>query len=84
LRVPIERFLYSIQEFCANDATSAPNGSDIAEVKVPMVMFAGRRKQSEALRIGNDFGGVKGVPDCVDELCVVALILTQCRCGQYF
>ena len=32
----------AIQKLCANDATAAPDSGDVAEVQVPVVLFAGR------------------------------------------
>ena len=34
----------SVQKLRANDATAPPNGGNVAEVQVPVVLFAGRAK----------------------------------------
>ena len=44
-----------VQEFCANDATAAPDGGYVAEIQIPIVCRACRVKQLHSLRVGNDF-----------------------------
>ena len=35
-RVPFVGFLDPIQELCADNATAAPDGGDVAEIQIPM------------------------------------------------
>ena len=45
----------AVEEFCAYDATTAPDRGDVTEIQIPVVLFAGGAEQLHALRIGNDF-----------------------------
>src|ERR1700726_2939883 len=56
----------SIEEASPYDAAAAPNGGDLAKAEIPAIVFRGCRHLLEALRIGDDLGGIERVADCVD------------------
>ena len=74
----------AIQKLCPNDATAAPDGGDVAEVQVPIVLFAGRAQQFHSLRVGNDLGGVKSVAHGIGQFFAIACKLFRLRLWKDF
>ena len=74
----------AVEEFCADDATAAPDASDIAEVQVPIVGGTGGAEQFHALCVGDDFRGVKCIVHRLDKFVTIALELWQFRLWQDF
>ncbi len=54
-RIAPVRFDDPVQKFRPNDAAAPPDGSDVAEVKVPIICGAPRAQKLHALCIRNDF-----------------------------
>ena len=61
----------AVEEAGADDATPTPDGGDTAEVESPAFFLAHRFDEVEALGVADDFRGVKGVVDLLDELGLV-------------
>ena len=74
----------AVQKLCPNDATAAPNGGDVAEIQVPVILFAGCAEQFHSLRIRNDLGRVKSVAHGVDQLFTVAAKFFRFRLRKNF
>ena len=71
-RIALVGFDDAIEKLRANDATAAPDGGDVAEVQIPVVLLAGRAEQFHSLRVGDDLRGVKRVAHRLDQLVAVA------------
>ena len=67
-RIALIRFHDAIQEFGTNDTPATPDGGDVAEVQVPIVLVASGPQQFHSLCIRNDFRGVKRIAHRVDQL----------------
>lgn len=73
-----------IEEVRADDASSAPDRSDVAEVEAPVIKFAGCSQLDEPLGIADDLACVEGVTDCVDQFGTVARERFRRGSGQDF
>ncbi len=74
----------AIEKFCANDAPTAPDRGDVAEVQVPFILRARCAQQFHSLRIGNDLRGVERMADCIDKLRAIAGKLFRFRLRKNF
>src|SRR4030095_6758080 len=74
----------SVQEFCADNAATAPDGRDVTEVKIPLVISASRAQKFHSLRVRNNFRCVKSVTYCIDESGPVAFEFSNSRLWQNF
>ncbi len=61
-----------IEEARADDATTAPDGGDFSEVEIPLFLRTHRFDEVEALGVGNDFRGEKGIVHFLHQLSFVA------------
>ena len=84
IRIPLVRFDDSVQEFCADNAATAPDGRDVTKVKIPLVVSASRAQKFHSLRVRNNFRCVKSVTYCIDESGPVAFEFSSSRLWQNF
>src|ERR1700682_398653 len=66
-----------IQKRSANDAAAAPDRGDVAEVQVPVVLFARGPEQLHSLGVRDDLGGVERITHRINELFAIALELLR-------
>lgn len=64
-----------LEEDGADNASSAPHEGDGWLVELPLVLLGGLLHEHEALGVGDDLGGVKGLLEIGEELLLVALEL---------
>ena len=83
-RISLIRFHDPVQEFRADNTTTPPDGSDVTEVEVPLVVSAPRAQKLHSLRVRNNFRCVKSVTYCIDESGPVAFEFSSSRLWQNF
>ena len=81
---PIESFLYPIQEFCPDNASSSPDRGDVSVIEVPVELFAGCFEQGKSLGVGNNFRSVESIAHSLDKSLPIALVIKFCRARQLF
>lgn len=72
LRVLVESLLDLTKELGADDTTTTPHKGDGSIVQLPLVLRGGLTKESVALCVGNDLGGVYRVLQVAQEGSAVA------------
>src|SRR5439155_22818004 len=56
-----------IQEPGTDDAAAAPDPGDRSQLQVPTILVGGRLHFLESLRVGDDFRGIKGAANVIDQ-----------------
>src|SRR4029453_6547092 len=56
-----------LEEFCADDATCAPQRGDLVQLEVPAVLLGSGGQHVQALGVGNQLGGVQRLADVLNE-----------------
>ena len=80
--ITLIRFNDSIKKTRANDAAAPPDGGDVTEIQVPLVLDTGSAKQLHALRVGYDFRRIKRVADGIDHLIAITRKFQRLRLGK--
>src|SRR4029077_11977702 len=71
-------------KFRPDNATAAPDGGDVAEIQVPVVLVAGGAEELHSLGIGDNFGRIERLTDCFDKLLSIADEFLFCWLRQNF
>src|SRR5262249_32594747 len=74
----------AVQELCANNAATAPDGGDVAQVELPFVGRASGPKKLHSLRIRDNFRRIKSVTHGVDKTITIAFERSTSRLRQNF
>jgi len=68
IRLAVVGALYVIEETAPDNASGTPQQGDISKSQVPAILFSSLTHLHEALRVGNDLGGVKGIVNSLERV----------------